>query len=346
MTTSIMTTESLAVLDGQLQELQEADGKRHWRTPDDDVVSLSIKDAWPVDADTRSLAGLRRIVDAGSASGTAVVTVRVIATDWIRGVEVTREMRRDGDTDVCTGELHVPFDAVTFQFDVTCRGEHTSWGGPLPMPAQRLGVLLRVVAAAVRPEPALIRTAQRSFAEPDQYVPPPCEIVRALNSETEFNLLRRLVGAEVNTILTPSMHVFAETGAMDVAVAAIVAADRPLLLHAGSVTGGLRSTSVDYVTVVDTDSTLESYVSSIRIALHTAPVERVQVYQRHFLSWAHDEEFRFDAVLVLWRTDGVAVRLRAMDSGVLAVSVSSPGIPPERPRYSLRWDSRWPTVTP
>jgi hypothetical protein len=320
MTTPPFTTDSLAVLDGRLQELAAADGRRFWRTPDGDAVSLAMSAGWRADAVTGS---------------------HVVSTDWIRGVEVIQQERHENDVEVCAGELHVPFEGATFRFDVTCRGRHTSWGGPLPAPADRLRVLLDVVAAAVRPVPALVRAGPEPLPEPDHYVPAPHGVVRALNGEAALDLLQRLVGTEVNTILAPSINVFAETGALDVPVGAIVVGDRPLLFYAGSLTGGARQTSVDFVTVLDSYSTLEGYASSIRIALRPAAIERVQLYQRHVLSWARDEEFLYDALLVLWRTDGVAVRLRALESSTLAVSVSSPGVVPSAPRYALRWDSRW-----
>jgi hypothetical protein len=322
MTTQPVTTESLNLLDGRLQEHAPADGRRLWKSPDGDAVALSMVAGGAMDP-----------------AGTNDATVRVVSTDWIRAVVATWPTRLDGDTEVSAGRLSVPFDGVTFQFDVTCCGRQTSWGAPLPSPSERLGVLLDVVAAAVRPSPELAGPGQPSLPGPHHYVPAPHGVVRALNDEAGFSLLRRLVGTELHTLLTPGIHVFAPTGSLELTVAAITTGERSLLIHARPMTGGLRNATLDFVSVVDTDSTLPGYVSSIRVALQPAAVERVQLYQRHVLSWARDEEFVWDAVLMVWRTDGTAVRFRSLDSGLLAVQVSSPGVAPSSPRHALRWDS-------
>ncbi|MEQ1573648.1 MAG: hypothetical protein ABL993_05320 [Vicinamibacterales bacterium] len=282
---------------------------------------------------------LRDTVRPAPGEGLELVAVRVVETDWITGLEVTLRVGPTGSDDFI-GRLLVPYSGFSFLIEADCRGRTPIGYREIEPSATRLRKLMRTIEADVRVVPELQRSV-RCPLPAGEFIPQPREIVRGLNDGNTLDGLRSLVGTEIKTFYTPSVDLFVG-GGISVPNCSIPVGTRFLVLSARSSVVNDRDDTAAMLLASLQDTSVDRSISSISLALESAPVEAIQVYQEHGLYWHGDAEFLRDCAFIIRRADGVEAAFRAyQDAGDLRLSTGVEAIAGLRARYSLRWDSRW-----
>jgi hypothetical protein len=352
---------------------------------DQDTISLQLYPGGLKEGvDTASLEALRGTFRASPYTPQVFpMTFRVVETaSWLSGIEETLRIPQPaGDTFI--GCLLFPFLEFTFVFEVECAehrdpsrvsappaaskaqadagddDEDSPWDDlEVDHPLSRLRELLEKIARSLRVAPELRRLRQVPLPS-GETIWPRLSICCVPNDQESPEMLRDLVGVEFQELALPQLHLRAADGAFSFPSCSLSLGDgRFIVLQsemeiAGQCDADIRCLRLmllrrpGTITVeIDGEPLCVPAVSTISISAKGAPVKFVQLYEEQVFSRTEDEIFLRDALLLIRRTDGVQVEIRALQSlsappGELQCSIlPGPRMDMEE-SYRLSWDSRW-----